>query len=184
MSTLPAPLQRSMISSEGPTNQLTTSDNILHLLPILPSGLFAHTPERPTQSHLPVSRSEASIRVKHLAWALCLSLSVVGSGTDSQPAVGTVSGLEPDSRIQGLGTLYRTSSRSSVIRQSQSLSALAQHEQTQSSKRVSNKEDLEESPKFKLRRNRIREMERLQELEDERDANKHDSLVSTRVTFQ
>lgn len=183
MSTLPAPsLQRSMTHSyEGPIDPLTTSDDILHLLPILPSELS--TLERPIQDQLPISRSEASIRVKHLAWARCLSRSVAGSGIDSQPAVGAVSGLEPDSQNQRPRPLCRTSS--SVIQQSQSLSVLAQsHEPTQSSKRNSSKEDVDESPKFRLRRARIREMERLQELEDERDANKHDSLVSPRIIFQ
>ncbi len=170
-------------SQEECTSIPANSDNVLLDLPVLPPGLFSsQSPPRQAPSDLPTSRSELSMRVKHLAWSRCLSQIATGSRAESQPAVGTISGLGSDSRIRGPRPLSRESSRSS-IRQSQSLSALAHSRgrvpTTTTSKASKKNEDLEESPKFRLRKDRIRELERLQELEDERDANKQESLVSS-----
>ncbi|KAI0083466.1 hypothetical protein BDY19DRAFT_660273 [Irpex rosettiformis] len=170
-------LERSFECSQAEqTGRLTNSDDVLHLLPILPPGMFSsHVPEGPTQSGFPTSRSETSMRVKHLAWARALSRSTSATGMDSGPALGTVSGLGHESRIRGPRPLSRTPSRSGSIRQSQSLSVLVQPI-VRGQPEKSRSEDVEESPKFKLRRARVREMERLQELEDERDADKQGSL--------
>lgn len=171
-------------SLEERTSIPANSDDVLHHLPVLPPGLFSsQSPPRQAPSDMATSRSELSMRVKHLAWSRCLSQIATGSRAESQPAVGTISGLGSDSRIRGPRPLSRESSRSS-IRQSQSLSALAHSRgrvptvTTTTAKTSKKNEDLEESPKFRLRKDRIRELERLQELEDERDVNKQESLVS------
>ena len=80
-------------------------------------------------------------------------------------------------RVHGPRPLTRSSSGS--LQQSQSYPTLESRDGLpQLSNSVAKNVDTEESPKFKQRRDRIKELERLQELEDERDVDKQNGLVS------
>ncbi|KAI0684029.1 hypothetical protein BC835DRAFT_671856 [Cytidiella melzeri] len=90
---------------------------------------------------------------------------------------GSASGASR-SRIQGPRPIPLISPES--LQPSRSLSSLAPTQQSQppvgTPSGATKNQDLEESPKFRSRRARIREMERLQELEDERDIDKQNGL--------